>query len=174
MTYIPYEPPESHYSDTLMAFKVFAGPRMAAVIDADPLGPVNRIVRLVQGERRIKSALCRVPVGATVRLVRDEGSLSIREVFDSMERIWAARGVGGHPIEIEKIHPPGWRIEVDGRTVLAVTDAELRPPYTPPPPPPLWHRMREALRHQLRADADAIAKRLGYHRDGQCEGDDDW
>lgn len=81
MTYIPYEPPQPEFESVLTAFHVIAGPRMAVRIDADPLGPVNRIVRLMAGERCIKSALAHIPNGATVRLLRDEVSISIREVL---------------------------------------------------------------------------------------------
>lgn len=174
MTYIPYEPPESGFSDTLLAYKVFAGPRMAALIEPDPLGPVNRIVRLMSGERCIKSALAHIPNGATVRLLRDEVSISIREVFAHRERLWGAREAGGKPIEIVAIQPPGWRVEVDDRTVLQVLDSELRPPPPPPPKIPWRRRTRCKIDRRARAAADAVAKRLGYHRDGECEGGDDW
>lgn len=174
MTYIPYEPPRPEFESALTAFQVIAGPRMAVRIDADPLGPVNRIVRLMAGERCIKSALAHIPAGATVRLLRDEGSISIREVFAHRERLWDVREVGGTPIEITAIQPPGWRVEVDARTVLQVLDSELRPPPPPLPKIPWRRRTRRKIDRRARAAADAVAKRLGYHRDGECEGDDDW
>ena len=172
MTDYPYEPPERQFSDTLLAYRMYAGPYMAARVEPDPLGPVNKIVSLLRGQRRVKSVLCPVPAGADARVVRDEGGWTMREVFALRERIWDSRGRGEQP-ELPPVREPGWRIEIDGRTVLAVTDAEMRTPYTPPPPPPLWHRMRTALREQLRADVDAVAKRLGFHRVDECGGWDE-
>jgi len=170
--YIPYEPPESAFSDTLLAFKVFAGPRIGAIIEPDPLGPVNKIVTLMCGQRRIKSVLTPVPKGAVVRLVRDEGMWTLRNVVALRERLWDSRGSGEPPPAID-IRPPGWRVEVDGKTVLAVTDVEMAPPRPPAPRVPLWRRMRKALREQVRADADRIAHKLGYHRDDDCTGWDE-
>jgi hypothetical protein len=174
MTYIPYEPPRPEFESVLTAFQVIAGPRMAVRIDVDPLGPVNRIVRLMAGERCIKSALAHIPSGAAVRLLRDEGGYSIREMFGAVEQIWDARTEGREPPEIAVIQPPGWRVEVDDRTVLQVFDSELRPPPPPPPKVPWRTRTRREINRRARAAADAVAKRLGYHRDGECEGDDDW
>ena len=169
----PYQPPERRYQDTILAFRdaQLAG-IWAARVEPDPLGPVNKIVTLMRGQRRVKSVLTRVPAGANVRVVRDEGGWTMQEVFALRERIWDSRGRGEQP-ELPPVHEPGWRIEIDGRTVLAVTDAELAPPCAPPPPPPLWRRMRTALREQLRADVDAVAKRLGFHRIEDCGGWDE-
>lgn len=140
--------------DALLSFAArLVEPRMT-------LGPVNKIVTLMRGQRRIKSVLARVPVGAAVRLVRDEGTPLIRYWSPTWQEV-----------DREPFRAPGWRAEIDERTVLAVTDAEIAPPRTPPPPVPLWRRMRQALREQVLADADWIAKRLGYHRDGECEVD---
>ena len=142
-------------------------------IGPDPLGPVNKIVTLVAGERRIKSALAHIPEGAAVRLVRDEAYLTIREMFSRMDQVWQARGQGT-PVEIKAIHPPGWRVEVDGRTVLTVLDADLQPPI-PPTPIPWRRRARQVLTRRCWSAADALARRLGYTRTGHCDcGEDDW
>lgn len=175
MTEYPYEPPDREYASTITAFRDFnLASTWSVRIDPDPLGPVNRIVRLMRGGQQVRACLDRVPVGAQVRLVRDEGRLTIREVFGDLERIWAAREVGGNPIEIEAIELPGWRVEVNDQTVLAVTDAELQPPRTVPHIPWLiraYRALKAAAVQQVRADMDAIAGRLGYHRDDECGGE---
>lgn len=167
MTIINYEPPQPEFESVVSAFQLIAGSRMAVRIDPDPLGPVNRIVRLMTGERCIRAALAHIPVGATVRLLRDESSWSISEVFALRDELWDARGEG-RPFEIPKAQPPGWRVEVNDRTVLQVLDHEM---YSPPtiPKAPWRHRARHTLNCRLRAAADAVAGRLGYHRDGECE-----
>lgn len=169
MTVIPYEPPEREFTDTMLAFRDFdLASTWSVGIEPDPLGPVNKIVTLMRGRRRIKSVLAHVPVGATVRLVRDEGGYRIEDLFALHEANWRT----GETIEVD-FHPPGWRVEVNGRTVLAVTDAEMQPPRPPAPRVPLQRRMRQALCEQVRADADWIAGRLGYHRDEHCTGWDE-
>jgi hypothetical protein len=162
MTDYPYQPPEREFADTILAFRDFELASTWSVrVEPDPLGPVNKIVTLMRGGQRVCSVLCPVPVGASVRVIREEGTPRVRlwsfdwDELDDVMPYW----------------PPGWRVEVDGRTVLTVTDAEMHTPASPPPPVPLWRRMRQALREQLRTDADWIAKRLGYHRDGECGGD---
>jgi hypothetical protein len=114
VTVIPYEPPDREFTDTMLAFRDFdLASTWSVSIEPDPLGPVNNIVTLMRGRRRIKSAL------------------------------------------------------------LAVTDAEMQPPRAPAPRVPLWRRMPQVLREQVRADADWIAGRLGYHRDERCTGWDE-
>lgn len=157
------------FEDTLTAFRQIVGGHIRLRIDPDPLGPVNKILTLMDGERRIKAGLAHIPVGATVRLLRDEGSWTMRELFSLRDRLWDARTAGGPPIEITDIRPPGWRVEVDGRCVLFAPDT--RPPLPPPPNIPWRRRARRAMDRRARALADAVATRLGYHRDGQCEGD---
>ena len=76
----------------------------------------------------------------------------------------------GEEPEYPPHRPAGWRIEVDGRTVLAVTDDEMRTPWTPPPVP-LWQRMRRAWAEQWRTDVDRVMGRLGWHRDSECGGE---
>ncbi|MCG7596333.1 hypothetical protein [Mycobacterium sp. PSTR-4-N] len=173
-TFVTYEPPEPMFRDTILAFQALTAPQWVALIEPDPLGPVNRIVSLMRNDERIKSLLCHVPEGADVEVVRDEGGYRIDDLFALKDLQWRP---GGYGQNVATAHVPfrsaGWRIEINGRTVLAVADAEMRTPYTPPPPPPLWHRMRTALREQLRADVDAVAKRLGFHRIDECGGWDE-
>jgi hypothetical protein len=167
------ERPDRQFSDTMLAFRdMQTAAYWCARIEPDPLGPVNRIVRLMDGRTPVKAALCRVPAGATVSLVRDEGGYTLSELFNLRERRWRLPGdlSDDEPAAAPIHREPGWRVEVNGRTVLSVTDAELREPHVPPPPPPLRRRMRAALREQVRSDVDAIAERLGYHRDDECGG----
>lgn len=168
MTVIRPTMPECEFSDPILAFRDFQMASSWSVrIDPDPLGVVNRIVRLMNGDTQVRAALAHLPVGATVRLVRDGYSgFGWRALGGPGWR--ALSGLGPDP-EPEPFHLPGWRVEVDGETVLSATDAELRPPYVPPPPPPIWRRARNALRERTRAIADRIAAHLGYHRDGECE-----
>lgn len=165
---IPYAPPERMFQDTILAFNDM---RMAstwrALIEPDPFGPVNKIVTLMRGNHRVKSVLWPVRDPGAVKVVRDDGAWSMTELFELQHRFWDSRGTNTPPPVIHH-RVPGWRIEVDGHTVLTVTDAEMSPPYTPPPPPPLWRRMLTALREQARADLDAVAGRLGYRRCDDC------
>lgn len=163
MTFVRYQPPERMYADTMLAFKDFElASTWGVQIDPDPLGPVNKIVTLMRGRHRVKSVLCPVGVGATVRCGYDPGSPRVR--------LWSASfdylGDVGEPYR-----EPTWYVEVDGRRAIEVPERETYPPITPTPPVPLWRRMRTVLREQVRTDADSIAKRLGYHRDGACGGD---
>lgn len=163
-TFVTYEPPEPMFRDTFLAFQTLTAPQWVALIEPDPFGQINRIVTLMRGTERVKSVLCRVPEGADVEVVRDKGTPHVTAW--TTEWLYAGQPFG-------PAQQPGWRIEVNGRTVLSVTDAEMRTPYVPPPPPPLWRRMRTALREQLRADVDAVAKRMGFHRDEDCGGWDE-
>lgn len=130
----------------------------------DPLGPVNKIVTLLRGGQPVTSVLYPVNEGDSVRLVRDKNSWTMDEVFALRNRMWNARDKGEEP-GLPPVREPGWRVEINGVTVLSVTDAGLRPTPTPAPRTSLWRRMRQALLSQARADADTIAGRLGYHRD---------
>lgn len=137
-------------------------------VKTDPLGPVNQIVSLVREDGSlIKSALCPVPAESVVKLGYDPPRF---EFFGAGWQVLA----GGKP------PPPRtprlytlWTAEVDGRRVLEVPEHDAWLPIPPMPTPPLWHRMRTALRDRLRADVDAVAKRLGYHRDEDCGGWDE-
>jgi len=171
------ERPKFDFHDTMFAYReVLAAGYWCVRVESDPLGSVNKIVRLLDGRNSIKAALCRIPVDATVTLIHDEGGYTIDEVF-ALKDNWRYRLHADRPYftptppAMPVRHEPGWRVEVDGRTVLSVTDAELREPYVPPPPPPLRRRMRAALGEQVRDDADAIARRFGFHRDDECR---DW
>lgn len=171
MTEYPYQPPAREFADTLLAYRDFGiASTWSARVEPDPLGPVNKIVRLMRGSTPVKAALARVPAGASVRLVRDEGAWSINHLTALRNALWDTRG-GKESPKVDAPLPPGWRIEIDGDTVLSVTDTELRPPYTPPPPPPLHRRLWTALREQARTDTDRIAALLGYHRDDKCGSD---
>jgi hypothetical protein len=172
--YIPHKPPETMYRDTLLSYKAFAGPRMGAVVEPDPHGPVNKIVTLMAGERRVKSVLTRVPPGATLRVVHDNGGYSLDELY-ALRSGPGWRSLMGLPISDEP-RPvrrlPGWYVEMGDQVLLHATESEVNPPHTwTPPPVPFRKRMRRALTEQLRADADAIAKRFGYHREDECEVD---
>ena len=173
-TEIPYEPPRREFADTLLAFRDFEMASAWGVrVEPDPLGPVNKIVSLRRGGRRVKSVLCPVPVGAKVQLVRDDGGYTVDELFALKSDIWARRPYGPDTFTaaVPPRREPGWRVEVDDKTVLAVTDAELRPPIPPKPRVPLRQRIRRAVRARARAWADQIAGQLGYHRADECGGD---
>lgn len=159
---VAYEPPEREFSDTILAFRDFQLASTWSVrLAPDPLGPVNRIVTLMRGGRHVKSVLYPVNVGTTVRLVRDEGTARIR--------LWSATWEDlGEPFGPARA--PGWRVDVDDRTVLTVTDAELHTPYVAPPVP-RWRRFRHWTARTARSAADGLAGRLGYHREGECGGD---
>lgn len=162
MTDYPYQPPERMFADTLLAFNDFEmASTWKARVEPDPHGPVNKIVRLMRGQRRVRSVLWPVSPGATVRLVRDDGAWTLSNLYALRNRLWDSRGTDEPPPRID-IRPPGWRIEVDDMTVLTVTDTELAPPYVPPPSPPWWTRARTALHARLRTETDRIAARLGY------------
>jgi hypothetical protein len=176
MTDYPYQPPEREYADTMQAFGEWrlVNSGICVHIEPDPLGPVNKIVSLTSYGRRIKSTLAHVPAGATVRPIRDEGGYRIEELA-LQKRIWDTRGDGGEQVATIDVRVSGWRVEVDGRTVLAVTDAEMLPPKTPQRrPKPSWARLRRAMREKARSAADGLAGRLGYHREDDCPGGDDW
>ena len=63
--------PRASVLDTMLAFRDFELASTWGVrVESDPLGPVNKIVRLMRGQRCLKSVLWPVPAGADVRLVR--------------------------------------------------------------------------------------------------------
>lgn len=162
--YIPYAPPPAR--DTLMAFQVIAGPQIGVQIEPDPMGPVNQIVTLMRGDRRVKSVLYPVPrVDPRMHVEIGRGGSNYHEMFSCPG--W--RALMGEP---EDRRPAYWYIEVDGRRILEVPEHETWPPIPPPPPIPLWQRMRRAWTEQWRADVDRVMGRLGWHRDGACGGED--
>ena len=75
MTDYPYEPPSASSATPCWRSGDFELASTWGVrVENDPLGPVNKIVRLMRGQRReIASVLWPVPDDATVRLVRDDG-----------------------------------------------------------------------------------------------------
>lgn len=169
MTYIPYESPVPEFNDALLTFQAFNSPNVGALIELDPLGPVNKIVTLMVDDRRIKSALCPIAADTVVTVGREPGAWTIDKLFALRDRHWNP----GRPAPEITVHPPGWFIEVDGRRIIDVPDHEIRQPAPKPPPIP-WHRrarrrLMSSARQQTRANLDAIARRLGYHRDDECE-----
>ena len=165
-------------SDTLLAFQAFveAGSyrNVSVAIKPDPLGPINRIVELRNAGRRVKAALCRVPTGATVKLVHERGGYSLPELSDFKNRLWDTRGRRSLADAEQYLPPrraPGWYVEIGGQTVLYATETEVWP--LPPAPPIPWRvrakrAMRRGVEKRLRPHADRIAGRLGYHRDDEC------
>ena len=173
VSHYPYRPSHREYADTILAFNDFRDSAWSARISPDPLGPVNKIVSLMRGDRVMAKALTHVPAGAKVALVRDSGGYGIDEVFALRSAFWDSRGAGKPPPETPFPRPPGWRIKINGRTVLAVTDRELAPPRPPAPKQPLRQRIIQDLREQWRHDCDTVAAKLGYHRAEKCTGWDD-
>lgn len=166
---LPYEPPEREFSDAILAFRDFELATTWAVrIEPDPLGPVNRIVKLMHGRHRVGLALYPIRAGSEVRLVRDEGGYSIEELFAARDAQWRTE----YGKRVATVHVPfrvpGWRVEVDGRTVLTVPDEHT--PYVVPRVP-LRRRLRSWATKRARSAADGAAGRLGYHREGECGGD---
>lgn len=163
MTDYPYEPPERVFQDTLLAFKDFEMASTWSVrVEADPLGPVNKLVTLMKGQRRIKSTLCPVPVGARVRCRQDW-------MDDPSHPYEGPLGKG-----FQFTRWPAWIVEVNGERVLEVRERDTHPLTPPKPAVPLWKRMRDVLREQARADVDWVAARLGYHREDHCDNYGDW
>lgn len=163
MTDYPYEPPQREFSDTLLAFRDFRdASTMRVRVEPDPLGPVNKIVSLWRGQHRVKAVLTRVPVGATVRCGLDYGSPRVRFFTSAWEQVGRYEG-----------RLASWYVEIGGRRVIDVPEHELIPPRLPTPTPLLREQMRRALREQARAALDAVARRIGYHRDADCTGWDE-
>ena len=82
MTDYPHEPPSASSATPAGVQGLRAGVHLGVRVENDPLGPVNKIVRLMRGQRRLKSVLWPVSPGADVRLVRDAGTPRVT--------IWAA------------------------------------------------------------------------------------
>ena len=154
-------------TDTFTAFQAFVEAGLSCsvrvAITPDPLGPVNRIVTLRNGERRVKATLRRVPAGAKVELIHEHGMR-----YSGLG--W--RTLNGLPEEPEpEWRAPGWYVHLDGQVVLYATAAEVWP--LPPVPPVPWRvrarrAARRVIRERVRPHADRIAERLGYHRDDDC------
>lgn len=165
MTDYPYEPPERQFADTLLAFRDFELASTWGVrVENDPLGPVNKIVRLMHGGKSVRGALWPVRADAVVRLMRDEGYWSIAHLRALQDALWDSRGTD-RPGPIIEMHPPGWRIEVDGTTVVSVPD-EIKPPLRRPIP---WRtRAQWRLRKWFYAAVDRVVVPLGYHHGDDC------
>ncbi len=164
------------YRDTMLSFIHFQRDArrssLAVKVEPDPLGDVNRIVRLVRlgshftnGDVFVKAVVAPVSAGADVQLVRDEGGYRYRSLFGEFDGDDAERPAWA----------PGWHVEVDGRTVLTVSDAEIWPPPTPPTIPArvrITKVVRQAINRRARAIGDAIAHRFGYRHEDEIG--DDW
>lgn len=126
-------------------------------------------LRLTQSYTPTKSlqirALWPVHPGAVVRLVRDEAYYSIAHLRAFRDALWDTRGTD-QPAPTIEVHPPGWRIEVDGETVLRVPD-ETKP--VPPRPAIPWRtRAQWRLRKWFYAAIDRVVVPLGYHHEDDC------
>lgn len=148
--------------DGPFTFKIFVG-QLRALIEPDRLGDVNSVVTLMNGDRRIRSVLTRVPDQATIVVGYDPGQFYP----------WLSgpgwRTMNGMP-ELEdpaKSKFPSWYIEIDGIRVLDVPEHETYPPLPPKPRVPLHQRARK----HARAWANRLAERFGYHHEDDCGGD---
>lgn len=144
------------FNDVLLAFQRLSAPTISATVESDPLGDVNKIVRLRCGGRVVKTALCHVPDDAPVMVGR--ANAPTISLFD-MDWNLATRTYSF----------VGYYVEVDGRRVIEATDAEMRLPAPPAPHIPWKFRVkrwvdRAAVKH-LQPRADRLAERLGYHRE---------
>lgn len=159
--FIAYEPPAPRLHDTLLAYHRLTAPQIGVTVSPDPLGPVNKIVRLVRRhgdyDHTIKAALTHIPEGAHIAVEHTAGRPSLTLWTESFEEI--ARDPGC---------PPGWYVTVDDRVVLRATDDECRPPLPPPPPLPWRARVRRTVNTRVRSAADRMAARLGYRRDDEA------
>lgn len=164
-----------YFDDTFGAFAAFRDqrPGVCATIEADPLGDVNRIVRIcrIEGGKRtsVKAALVPITAGTTVTLSRDESTWGIAEVFALREGSW--RIPPDPEPQLRELPPtPGWRVDVDGHTVLRAADLDIWP-QPPAPRVPMRLRATQAARRacseRLRRLGDAIADRFGYIRDDE-------
>lgn len=159
--WIPYAPPRPMLHDTFLAYSTLTAPQIGVTISPDPLGPVNKIVRLVRrhGDRdhTIKAALVHIPQGAHVAVEHTAGRPSLTLWTEGWQEI--ARDPGS---------PPGWYVTVDDRVVLRATYAECALPLPVPPPLPWRVRVRRTVNRRVRSVADRLADRLGYRRDDEA------
>lgn len=79
--FIPYKPPDPFLRSTLLAYHALTVPQISVTVSPDPLGPVNKIVRLVRrhGDRdhTIKAVLTHIPQGAQVAVECTAGRPSL-------------------------------------------------------------------------------------------------
>lgn len=168
MTDYAFLPPEREFADTLLAFRDF---EMASTwrvrVAPDPLGPVNKIITLMRGGKRVRSVLWPVPVGATVTLKRDGGAWTLSNLQAMRNAMWDSQGSSEPPPRID-VRPPGWCVEVDGHRVLEVPDSEIRPPAPLRRPIPWRTRAQWRLRKRFYAAVDRVVVPLGYHHEDDC------
>jgi hypothetical protein len=161
-----YDPTErladNEYQDTLLTYSVFAdATKMQATLEADPLGDVNKIVRLWRinrdGTRTQLGPAVLHPAAARARLKVGTGRDYRGQLYRN-ESPWFS--IFGGAV---------WYVEVDGKRVIEVDHLAALEPYPPPPRPPLRRRVRAAVKRRARGLADAIAGQLGYTRTGECD-----
>jgi hypothetical protein len=142
---IAYVPPKPMFESTLSAFQAFTAPHIGVRISTDPLGPVNKSIRLVcNGKPVSRAVLYPVNVGSTVSIER-------RPTVPA-----------GDPFEWGWISSMDYVVKVDGRTVLTVPESDLWPKPAPPKGPSWRSRARTATKRRLRAWMDAGMLRIGY------------
>lgn len=136
---------------------------VGVTVEADPLGDVNKIVRLhvaEAGGRMVfhKAGLCPINAGDSVRV----GQEPVRQVSgmyeDALLAFWQFSG------------PTRYFAEVGGRRIVEVLSTDL--PRKPMPRTPLQRRLMGKLRRvreQLRRRMlDPVAHRLGYIHDSEA------
>lgn len=136
---------------------------VGVTVETDPLGDVNKIVRLLVAEpggRMVfrKAGLCPINAGDSVRV----GSEPVRQVSgqyeDTLLSFWQFSG------------PQRYFAEVGDRRVVEVLSTDL--PRKPVPRTPLRRRLMGKLRrgreHLRRRFLDPVAHRLGYIHDSEA------
>ena len=113
------------------------------LIEPDPFGPVNRIVRICRFRDgkpvSVRGALVPVTAGTVVAFHRC--CVPPRRVSDSAQGdVWQQSWPDAEW---------GWAVDVDGQTVLYATDTEIWPP-TPPRRLPWRLRCSRAARERIR------------------------
>jgi hypothetical protein len=166
-----YDPTEqlrgNLYQDTLLTFNAFAErTKLQATVEADPLGDVNRIVRLW----RLNHDGTRTQLRAVLHRVVDGATLKVAKGYPIGHRVDPAdgHGVGMWALGFDQV----WIVEVDGRRVIEVPHFDAIEPAPPLPPIPWRRRVRNAVNRRKRSTLDAIARPFGYHHSDDCPPDD--
>ncbi|HEY2066336.1 MAG TPA: hypothetical protein VGG84_10295 [Gemmatimonadaceae bacterium] len=153
---------ENQFSDTILSYQAFSErAALQATIEADPLGDVNRIVRLWRQNRdgtQTQLAAALHPCACRPRLKIGKGNAANWQPgHDDPHFGWIG------------MFDAVWYVEVDGVRVLELPYHDVYEPLPPAPRPPLRRRVRAAVKRRARGLADAIAGRLGYTRTGECD-----